>query len=299
MTPPTAAVSGVKAWCLAMRPRTLPAAVGPVLVGTAAAAADGAFMAGPALAALSGALLLQIAVNLANDYFDGRRGIDTEHRVGPIRVTQSGLIAPQRVFRAMWIVLALAGICGAYLAAVGGWPVIFIGLASIAGVIGYSGGPYPLASHGLGDLFVFLFFGPVAVCGTYFVQALTLTGTVVIWAIPPGLLIAAILVVNNLRDRDTDRQAGKRTLAVIIGPLGTRMEYTLLILLAYAFPPAMLASGAATPLILLPLLTLPLGAHCIWKIYRETGRALNVRLGATAMLSLWFSLLLAIGIAMS
>jgi 1,4-dihydroxy-2-naphthoate octaprenyltransferase len=155
-----------------------------------------------------------------------------------------------------------------------------------------------LASHGLGDLFVFLFFGPVAVCGTYFVQALTLRGTVLLWAIPPGLLIAAILVVNNLRDRETDRQAGKRTLAVIIGPHGTRLEYTLLVLLAYAFPPAMLASGAAA-FILLPLLTLPLGAHCIWKIYRETGRALNVRLGATAMLSLWFSLLLAIGIAMS
>jgi 1,4-dihydroxy-2-naphthoate octaprenyltransferase len=140
---------------------------------------------------------------------------------------------------------------------------------------------------------------PAAVCGTCFVKALTLTGTVVIWALPPGLLIAAILVVNNRRDRDTDREAGKRTLAVIIGPQGTRLDYALLILLACAFPAAMLAGGAASPFILLPLLTLPLGGRCIWSIYRETGHALNVRLGATAMLSLWFSLLLAIGMAMS
>jgi len=138
--------SRFKIWCLAMRPRTLPAAVGPVLVGTAAATADHAFTALPALAALIGALLLQIAVNLANDYFDDRRGIDTARRMGPIRVTQSGLIAPGLVLRAMSIVLALAGICGGYLITVGGWPIAAIGLASIAGVIGYSGGPYPMAS---------------------------------------------------------------------------------------------------------------------------------------------------------
>lgn len=286
-------------WCLAIRPRTLPAAVGPVLVGTAAATADHTFTALPALAALIGALLLQIAVNLANDYFDGRRGIDTDRRMGPIRVTQSGLIAPDLVLRAMWIVLALAAICGAYLVAVGGWPIVAIGLASIAGVLGYSGGPYPLASYGLGDLFVFFFFGPVAVCGTYFVQALTLTGAVAIWSIPPGFLIAAILVVNNLRDMDTDREAGKRTLAVMIGPRYTRIEYTLLVLLAYAFPLAMLAAGASPPVILLPFLSLPLGGLCIRKIYQEHGRALNARLGGTAMLSLCFSVLLSIGIAVS
>jgi 1,4-dihydroxy-2-naphthoate octaprenyltransferase len=214
-------------------------------------------------------------------------------------VTQSGLLTPEAVKRGMIATFSLAGAVCLYLIAVAGWPVLLVGVLAILSALGYSGGPYPLASHGLGDLFVFLFFGPVAVCGTYFVQALTLTGTVVIWAIPPGLLIAAILVVNNLRDRDTDREAGKRTLAVIIGPRGTRMEYTLLILLAYAFPPAMLAGGAASPFILLPLLTLPFGGRCIRRIYRETGRVLNVRLGATAMLSLWFSLLLAIGIAVA
>jgi len=297
MKPASTTPSRFRAWCLAMRPRTLPAAVGPVLVGTSAAAADQTFKALPALAALMGALLLQIAVNLANDYFDDRRGIDTERRVGPIRVTQSGLIAPGYVLGAMWLVLALASICCAYLVVEGGWPIIIIGLASIAGVIGYSGGPYPIASHGLGDLFVFIFFGPVAVCGTYYVQALTLTGTVVIWSIPPGLLIAAILVVNNLRDTETDREAGKRTLAVMIGPRYTRIEYTLLILLAYAFPLTMLATGASPAQILLPFLTLPLGGLCIHKIYQENGRALNARLGTTAMLSLWFSVLLSIGIA--
>lgn len=297
MTP--VAESQLRVWCLAVRPRTLPAAVGPVLVGTAAAQADDAFAALPALAALTGALLLQIAVNLANDYFDDRRGIDTKRRLGPVRVTQSGLIAPERVLGAMWLTLALAGICGGYLAVVGGWPVVAIGLAAVAGVIGYSGGPYPLASHGLGDLFVFIFFGPVAVCGTYYVQALTLTGIAAMWSIPPGLLIAAILVVNNLRDRDTDRAAGKRTLAVMLGPLGTRIEYTILVMLAYALPVFMLAAGAASPLLLLPLLTLPFGLRCIRGIFREKGRALNARLGATAMLSLWFSMLLAIGIGVS
>ena len=291
--------SAFGAWCLAMRPRTLPAAVGPVLVGSAAAMADQTFKALPALAALAGALLLQIAVNLANDYFDDRRGIDTDRRLGPIRVTQSGLIAPRYVLGAMWLVLALAGICGAYLAVVGGWPIIAIGLASIAGVIGYSGGPFPLASHGLGDLSVFIFFGPVAVCGTYFVQSLTLTGAVVIWSIPPGLLIAAILVVNNLRDMDTDQEAGKKTLAVMIGARHTRIEYSLLIILAYVFPLVMVATGASPPLIILPFFTLPLAWKCIRNIYQENGRSLNARLGATAMLSLWFSVLLSIGIAVT
>jgi 1,4-dihydroxy-2-naphthoate octaprenyltransferase len=199
----------------------------------------------------------------------------------------------------MWSTLVLAGLCGGYLVTVGGWPVVVIGLASLAGVIGYSGGPYPLASHGLGDLFVFIFFGPVAVCGTYYVQALTLTAAVAIWSIPPGLLIAAILVVNNLRDMDTDRAAGKRTLAVILGPAATRAEYALLLLLAYALPLLMLAAGAAHPLVLLPWLTLPHGWQGIRMIDREKGRALNARLGATAMLSLWFSGLLSFGLVLS
>lgn len=299
MTMPTGRPSSLAAWCLAMRPRTLPAAIGPVLVGTAAALAHHTFVALPAAAALAGALLLQIAVNLANDYFDHRRGIDTDQRLGPIRVTQSGLIAPEQVFTAMWLVLALAGLCGAYLIVVGGWPVLIIGLAAIGGVIGYSGGPYPLASNGLGDLAVFIFFGPVAVCGTYFVQAHELTWGVFLWSLPTGLLITAILVVNNLRDIDTDRNAGKHTLAVMLGPRRTRWEYTLLVLTAYGFPIVMPASGISSPAVLLPLLTFPLGWRCIRGIHREKGRGLNARLGTTALLSLWFCLLLSIGLAVS
>jgi 1,4-dihydroxy-2-naphthoate octaprenyltransferase len=299
MTLSTAAAKRIRTWCMAIRPRTLPAAVAPVLVGTAAAAGDGALRPLPALAALAGALWLQIAVNLANDYFDGSRGIDTNRRLGPIRATQSGLIAPARVLGAMWLALALAGICGVYLAFAGGWPVVAIGLASIAGVLGYSGGPYPLASHGLGDLFVFIFFGPVAVCGTYYVQALTLTGNVVLWAIPPGLQIAAILVVNNLRDRETDAETGKHTLAVMIGPRWTRIEYAVLVLAAYTLPPLILARGRGSGFILLPLLTLPMGVRSIRRLYHEHGAALNPRLAATAMLALVFSVLWSVGIAAS
>ena len=287
------------AWGMATRPRTLPAAVGPVMIGTAAAVADESFAALPALAALTGALLLQIAVNLANDYFDYCRGIDTAQRVGPVRVTQSGLIPPGQVLGAMWLVLALAGACGTYLVTVGGWPVVFIGLASIAGVIGYSGGPYPLASHGLGDLFVFFFFGPVAVGGTYYVQALVLTNRVVVWSIPPGLLIAAILVVNNLRDIDTDRAAGKRTLAVVVGPRWSRIEYGLLVAMAYSIPVVMWMISASSPVVMLSMLTLPMGVLSIRGIFHESGAALNTRLGATALLSFWFCLLLSIGIAIS
>jgi len=299
MSRTVATPSRLTAWGMATRPRTLPAAVGPVMIGTAAAVADEAFSALPALAALTGALLLQIAVNLANDYFDHRRGIDTEQRVGPVRVTQSGLIPPGHVLGAMWLVLALASVCGIYLVAVGGWPVVFIGLAAIAGVIGYSGGPYPLASNGLGDLFVFIFFGPVAVCGTYYVQALALTNHVLSWSLPPGLLIAAILVVNNLRDIDTDRAAGKRTLAVMIGPRWSRIEYGLLLVLAYSTPVLMWIAGTSSPVVLLSLVTLPMGVHSLRRILHENGAALNARLSATALLSFWFSLLLSIGLAVS
>jgi 1,4-dihydroxy-2-naphthoate octaprenyltransferase len=296
MTRHIAPAATIRTWCLAMRPRTLPAAVAPVLVGSAAAAADGVFETLPALAALLGALLLQIAVNLANDYFDGRRGIDTERRLGPIRVTQSGLVAPGRVLGATWLVLALAGLCGTYLVHVAGWPIMAIGLASIAGVLGYSGGPWPLASHGLGDLFVFIFFGPVAVCGTYYAQAIAIKGIVVLWAVPPGLLITAILVVNNLRDRASDRETGKHTLAVMIGPRWTRIEYALLVLAAYSFPLLMLARGGAHAAILLPLLTQPPAVNGIRQIGREQGAALNARLASTAMLALGYSILWSIGI---
>ena len=209
--------STLGAWMLAARPRTLPAAIAPVMLGSATAVADKSFVWLPAVAALMVALLLQIGVNLANDYFDYLKGIDTQDRLGPPRVTQSGLIPANQVRAGMILILILSLIPGIYLLTLGGLPVLIIGLACICAALAYSGGPFPLASHGLGDLFVFIFFGLVAVCGTYYVQALHLTPLVWLMGVIEGLLITAILVVNNLRDIQSDRQTGKRTLAVIIG----------------------------------------------------------------------------------
>ena len=294
-----AEIPSLGTWMLAIRPRTLPAALAPVTVGSALAQADGAFRLLPAAAALAGALLLQIAVNLANDYFDFKKGVDTADRLGPVRVTQSGLIAPATVRGAMGATLMVAGLVGFYLVVVGGWPIALIGIASIAGVLGYSGGPYPLASRGLGDLCVFIFFGPVAVVGTYYVQALAWSWPALVMSLPPGLLITAILVVNNLRDIDTDRAAGKRTLAVMIGPEATRREYLLLVGLTYGVPLAAYLTGYYRIWVLLPLLSLPLAARSIKMIYTTSGKDLNDGLGRTAMLALVFSLLLAIGLVVA
>jgi len=247
-----------RAWILATRPKTLPAALSPVIVGAAAAAGDGTFVLLPALAALAGALLLQIGVNLANDYFDYHSGIDTAERKGPLRVTQSGLIPPGQVRLAMAAAFAAAALVGVYLVARGGMPIVAIGVASILSALAYSGGPWPLASHGVADFFVFIFFGPVAVCGTYFVQAGVLTATPAVASLGPGLLITAILVVNNLRDIETDARAGKRTLAVRLGARGALAEYVLLLAGAFLAPGLLLASGVRGAAILLPLLSLPL-----------------------------------------
>lgn len=297
MTQPTA-LSERQAWLLAARPRTLPAAVAPVLVGVALALADGVFAPMPALAALLGALLLQVGVNLANDYFDFVKGVDMAGRKGPLRVTHSGLIAPERVRLGMGITFGLAALVGLYLIAVGGWPVLAIGLASILAALAYSGGPFPLASHGLGDLFVFIFFGLVAVCGTYYVQAQALTALAVLVAVPVGLLITAILVVNNLRDIDTDRQAGKRTLAVMLGERGARLEYAALLAGAYAMPPGLWLLGPLSAWALLPWLTIPLAVRLAADLGRHAadGPAMNRALAGTARLTLLFSLLFALAI---
>lgn len=289
-------ISCIEAWTLAVRPKTLPAAVSPVLVGTAAAFADDRFVLLPALAAIIGALLLQIAVNLANDYFDFKKGIDTPDRLGPVRVTQSGLISPSGVKTGLIVTLGLAVVCGLYLIYAAGWPILVIGLASIFAALAYSGGPYPLASHGLGDLFVFIFFGLVAVCGTYYVQALKLTWLVVFLAIPAGFLITAILVVNNLRDISTDSNAGKNTLAVRLGEKGTRIEYVILLTASYLIPIFLLLKGILSPWTLLSLLSLPMAFSSIRFICTESGEVLNDALAGTAKLAFLFSLLLSIGL---
>lgn len=292
-----ATCSKSKAWLLATRPKTLPAAVAPVLVGGAAAYADGLFFILPAIACLVGAILLQIAVNLANDYFDAKNEIDSEERLGPVRVTQSGLIPPGQVKFAMFFCLVLSALVFAYLSSVGGLPIVIIAIASVLGALGYSGGPFPLASNGLGEVFVFIFFGLVAVCGTYFIQTGQMSWFAVVVSMPPGLLITNIMIINNLRDIETDRKAGKNTLAVMLGRSSTIMNYRLLLLLSYMMPLVLWVTGVRSPFILLPLLTLPLG----WKMWQEVdvciGSELNETLAKTAKLSLLFSLAFAAGLA--
>ncbi|RMG20455.1 MAG: 1,4-dihydroxy-2-naphthoate polyprenyltransferase [Deltaproteobacteria bacterium] len=234
------------AWILAIRPRTLPAAIAPVVVGSAVAHALGVFSAGPALAAALGAVLIQIGTNFANDVFDFEKGADTEARVGPPRAVASGLLTPAAMKRGAAVAFGLAGACGIYLTAVAGWPVVAIGVASVLAGLAYTGGPFPLGYHGLGDLFVLIFFGFVAVGGTVYVQA----GEVPAWAWPAALgvgsVAAALIVVNNLRDRETDAAAGKRTLAVRLGRRGSLLEYGGLLLVAAAVGVYYLVVGRAS-----------------------------------------------------
>ncbi|MBN1661247.1 MAG: 1,4-dihydroxy-2-naphthoate polyprenyltransferase [Anaerolineae bacterium] len=292
-----APVSRLTAWRLGIRPKTLPASVSGVVVGIALAIAGDAFAALPALAALAGALLLQITVNLANDYQDYVKGTDVPERTGPTRVAAGGLMPLSELRTGIVLVLALDALVGLYLALAGGWPILALGVAAILSALAYSGGPFPLGYHGLGDLFVFFFFGLGAVCGTYYVQALALTPAVVVAAVPVGALTVAILVVNNYRDYKTDRQTGKRTLAVLLGPAGSRREYVALLIVAYATPFGLWLAGSASPWVLLPTLTLPLAIRLTRFLYRTPkGPTLNQALAGTASLDLLFSLLLSAGI---
>lgn len=286
-------------WILAARPKTLPAAAAAAIVGSAAAYADGRLRLGPALACLLVALLLQIGANLANDVFDYLRGADRPGRLGPLRVTQAGLLSPGQVLAGMWLTFGLAAVLGAYLFVEAGWAVPVIGLAAIAAAVAYTGGPIPYGYYGLGDLLVFIFFGPVAVCGTYFVQSGEV-GPRAIWAsLPMGFLITAILVVNNLRDIHTDRAAGKHTLAVRLGESGARRELGLMLILAYLVPPAMWAAGMASAWILLAWLSLPFGVRLARSVWRESGRPLNLALAAAGRLTLIYGLLLSVGMILS
>jgi len=287
----------IQPWIDVIRPKTLPAAVAPVLVGSALAFSAGYFNPLPALAAFIGALLLQIAVNLANDYFDFVNGVDTDERLGPQRATASGLISLKKMRIAIAVVILLAVLDGVYLVIVGGIPIIIIGILSIISLLAYSGGPYPLASHGLGDLFVFIFFGFVAVCGTYYVQSLSLNWIVVLGSLPSAMQITAILVVNNYRDIETDEKSGKRTLAVKIGKKATRIEYVLMLLLPYTVPFIFIITGRANWFLLLPLLSMPMTIPLIRQLYGlYEGQELNKTLGGTAKLSLIFSILFSIGV---
>jgi len=296
MTTNNQTLSKPQIWLLAARPKTLPAAAVPVIVGTAVAFGLGKFTFGPALAALLGALLIQIGTNFANDLFDYKKGADTGERLGPTRVTQAGLLSPNEVMQGMWITFMMAVVVGFYLVMIGGWPIIVIGLFSIASGIAYTGGPYPLGYNGLGDLFVFIFFGPVAVCGTYYVQAGEFNAEVIGASLPIGLLATAILVVNNLRDIDTDRKAGKRTLAVRFGEPGAQLEYIFLIGLSYLVPLLMWLWGIASLWVMLVWLSVPIAIKLIHMILTTKGRPLNKALAGTAQLELLYGVLFSIGL---
>jgi 1,4-dihydroxy-2-naphthoate polyprenyltransferase len=297
-TLPETRPSALGSWILAARPKTLSAASVPVLVGSACAFALESFRWGPALAALGGALLLQIGANFANDVYDYEKGADTAERLGPTRAVQAGLITPAAMKRGMYVVFALSLLIGAYLTWVAGPIILAIGLVSIVSAIAYTGGPYPLGYNGLGDVFVFVFFGLVAVCGSVFVQTGDVPALGLWCSLPVGALATAILVVNNLRDCEQDARVGKRTLAVRWSPRAVVYEYWLLLALAYAVPLFLATSSAGGRFVLLPLLTLPLGRKLMRAVASERGRDLNARLAGTAKLLLLFGLLFALGIAL-
>jgi 1,4-dihydroxy-2-naphthoate octaprenyltransferase len=289
--------SPVRAWVLAARPATLPAAAAPVLVGAAAAVSQGAtFLPLVFVATLASALLIQIGTNFANDYSDFHRGADTDARLGPTRVTHGGLISHDDVRRGIIVAFGGAALVGLYLAWIGGWPIVVIGLLSILCGLAYTGGPWPFGYHGLGDLFVFLFFGLIAVAGTAYLQTGAWSIFALVLAIPMGLLVTNILVVNNLRDLATDRAAGKNTLAVRIGERATRVQYATFTVVAYIVPLVLALTTPSRRWLLLPWLTLPLGITLVRTVLGgRTGRELNPVLKRTGQLLLAFGVLLAAG----
>ena len=286
-------------WWLAIRPRTLPAAASGVVMGSALAWYDGSFQFGPAFAALLVALLLQIGSNVANDVFDFERGADTSERQGPLRVTQAGLLSPAQVKRGMYIIFGLAALCGLYLASLRGWIVILIGVAAIISAVAYTGGPFPLGYYGLGDLFVFIFFGVTAVTGTYFVQVGSVSSATWWMSVPVGLIITAILVVNNLRDLENDRKAGKHTLAVVFGEKATKIEYVLCVGIAYLILPVLVFLQTVPVAGLLAWLSLPIAIKTLRTVFTQKGRPLNAALAGTGQVALLYSVLFWAGLVIS
>ena len=295
------APSPARAWVLASRPATLPAAAVPVLVGAAASVSEGATLRPPVVAAtLAAALLLQIGTNFANDSSDFHRGADHEGRLGPLRVTQSGLLEQAAVRRGIVVAFGLATLLGCYLASVGGWPIVAIGVLSIVCGLAYTGGPWPFGYHGLGEVFVFIFFGLVAVTGTAYLQQGSWSPLALAVAVPIGLLVTNILVVNNLRDLPTDRAAGKRTLAVRIGERATRWQYALFTALACAVPAALALTRHGARWLLLPWLAAPMAVTLVRRVLGGvTGRALNPVLVRTGQLLLLYGVLLAAGLLLA
>jgi len=294
------ATSAWRIWAMASRPRTLPAGVAPVLVGTALAAYQHVFHPLRFVAALLGSIFIQIGANLANDYSDAHRGTDTEERLGPVRVTAGGLAPPRRVLVATYASFALAVLCGVYLIVVAGWQILAIGVASIIAGVLYTGGPRPYGYEGLGEVFVFLFFGVAAVVGSYFAQTRGAIWEAWVLAVPVGLIAAALLIVNNVRDIETDRRSGKRTLAVRLGRQRTRAMFAGTVFLSYPVVLLPWLLGPLSPWIALSWLSLLLAAPVVREVYqRVDGPSLNQALARTGQLQLAFCLLLSAGLLLS
>lgn len=283
----------MKDWILAARLRTLPAAIAPVLLGCAIAFKGGTFHFLSALFAMLGAILIQIGTNFANDYFDFVNGADTEDRIGPTRATQAGLITPSAMKRAFIVTFALVVPIVGYMAYRGGWPLIGVGIASIISGILYTGGPKPLGYMGLGDIFVLIFFGPVAVAGTEYVQSLQLSHEAVWAGFASGLISTAILVVNNLRDKDTDKHVGKNTLAVRFGATFVRVEYSLCFLITGLITAYL--STIHSLWVLLALIPLLRGLPINFSMWTQSGSELDPNLGKTAQVLILYSLFFSIG----
>jgi 1,4-dihydroxy-2-naphthoate octaprenyltransferase len=290
----------MRIWIMAARLRTLPASVAPVLVGTALAIHEGTFRVGAFVAALLGAIFIQVGTNLSNDYSDARRGADTEDRLGPVRVTAGGLVPPRQVLIATYVTFGLAVVCGVYLVVVAGPGLIAVGAASILAGVLYTGGPRPYGYEGLGEVFVFLFFGIVAVTGSYYVQVEHLEWEAFALAVPVGLLASAILVVNNVRDIETDRRAGKRTLAVRLGRDRARRLYAAMVVLAFACAPVPWIAGSLSGWVLLAWIAQPMAVGPVRAVMTRTdGPSLNGALAQTGVMQLAFCILLAAGVVAS
>ena len=285
----------VAVWLLAARPKTLWASIAPVVIGTAMAFGDGGFHASAAFVALACSVLIQIATNFANDLFDYQKGADTEARQGPLRVTQAGLATPGMMKRGILVVLTLTLLGGLYLIWRGGWPAVFIGVFSVVCGLLYTGGPRPLGYMGLGDVFVLIFFGPVAVAGTYYVQALTVNATVIVAGLAPGLLSVAILTVNNLRDAEEDRRSGKRTLAVRFGPRFARIEYIVAVVAACLLPLLLYLASGRHPYSVAAVAVIAVAFPAFRRLFTTEGPLLNPVLAYTARLLLLYSAVFSIG----
>jgi 1,4-dihydroxy-2-naphthoate octaprenyltransferase len=293
-------VSSLRIWIMAARLRTLPASVAPVLVGTALATTDHDLRVGGFIGALLGAILIQVGTNLSNDYSDARRGADADDRLGPVRITAGGLVPPRQVLVATYVTFAAAVLCGVYLVYLAGPILLAIGAASILAGVLYTGGPRPYGYEGLGEVFVFLFFGIVAVTGSYYVQTEKVTWEAIVLAVPVGLLASAILVVNNVRDLESDRRAGKLTLAVRLGRERARTLYALMVYGAFVTAPVPWVAGALSAWLLLPLILLPMAVALARTVrLHADGPTLNEALARTGMLQLVFCVLLSVGLLLS